>query len=441
MAPLLMESCPFKGVRFAEAPTGQLRWEPPVPFVSAENQNATVLGPSCLQQFRFVGSAFTQALFNNPPPASEDEDCLFSNVWTAAVNSTDSEKKPVFFWIYGGSFIFGTGSLPLYDGFSLASNQDVVVVTINYRTNVFGFTGSEDLPITQNNLGLLDQELALEWVQQNIAQFGGDPDKVTIVGESAGSGSVGLAIVCDRVHTPFRAGIMLSVTPVSMSGVSSFTSFDTFAAAVGCTQDPGSARLDCLKQVPGSTIRNFTNGPDSGTFGPIVKHVAVFTNPFERLRAASTAGVPLIIGNLEDDGTLFAVGIMNLTAFAAEIPGNPVTPEYVRSLYPGLNDSMVIASSLRDASFRCPVELWSAALTDSGVSNVFRYTYGAVFADLKKFPGAGAWHSSESMFRKIALSAIPDQRTAIQQSVCCSELLIDLPPPLQKSSGPAPSKR
>ncbi|KAJ6573286.1 hypothetical protein B0H10DRAFT_2168600 [Mycena sp. CBHHK59/15] len=130
----------------------------------------------------------------------------------------------------------------------------------------------------------------------------------------------------------------------------------------------------------------------------LVSGLASTPNPFERLRAASTARVPLIIGNLEDDGALFAVGITNLTAVAAEIPGNPVTPEYVRSLYPGLNDSMVITSSL-------PVELWSAVLTGSGVSNAFRYTsgefLGAVFADMQKFPGAGAWHSSESIFQVV----------------------------------------
>ncbi|KAI0030912.1 Carboxylesterase, partial [Vararia minispora EC-137] len=106
---------------------------------------------------------------------------------------------------------FGSGSLPLYDGTSMAKNQDVIVVTFNYRTNVFGFPSSHDLPLTGNNLGYLDQELALKWVQDNIVMFGGDPTKVTIMGQSAGAQSVSDAIVR---HTPsgapFRAGIMLS---------------------------------------------------------------------------------------------------------------------------------------------------------------------------------------------------------------------------------------
>ncbi|KAJ6582340.1 Alpha/Beta hydrolase protein [Mycena capillaripes] len=371
----------FKGVRFGQAPTGQLRWQPPVPFISARAHNATVLAPSCVQQFPFATSAFTQAIFNNPPPASENEDCLFLNVWAP---STDTkEKKPVLFWLYGGGLIFGTASLPGYDGTSLASNQNIVVVTINYRTNIFGFPASRDIPIAENNLGFLDQELALRWVQLNIAQFGGDPEKVTIMGQSAGAASVGLAIVRDRVNTPFRAGIMLSGAPTSSSPVPSFDAFDGFAEAVGCSQTPGLARLECLKKVPAAEIRNFTNGPLSGSFGPVVDNVTTFTNPLERIRAGITANVPIILGNMENDGSAFALGMTNLTAFLeGEIPDIKISPDLVRSLYPGENDTEVISDSLRDTGFRCPDELWASAVTGAGVSSVFRYTYGA-------------WHSSE----------------------------------------------
>ncbi|KAJ6603196.1 Carboxylesterase family-domain-containing protein [Mycena vulgaris] len=410
----------FKGVRFAQAPTGQRRWEPPVPFVSIAAQNATVLAPSCIQQFSFATSAFTQFVFNNPPPASENEDCLFLNVWAPATKT--NEKKPVVVWIYGGlvyvvlkmvginndvhrGLMFGTASLPGYDGTSLAADQDLVVVTFNYRTNIFGFPSSGDLPIIQNNLGFLDQELALQWVQLNIAQFGGDPNKVTIMGQSAGAQSVGEAIVRDRVKTPFRAGIMLSGAPFSSSPIPSFAPFNTFATAVGCSQTPGPARLNCLKAVPAATIRNFTNGPLSGTFVPVVDNITAFANPIERLRAGNSARVPIVLGTTENDGTVFTLGVTNLTSFlGAEIPipGITIPPDLVRSLYTGQNDSIVIADTFRDLAFRCPDELWGAAVTSAGES-VFRYSYGrslkdvqgAVFADLQKFPGAGAWHSSE----------------------------------------------
>ncbi|KAJ7625787.1 Carboxylesterase [Roridomyces roridus] len=385
----------FKGVRFGQAPVGQLRWEPPVPFVSAQAQNVTTLGPACLQQFAFATSAFTQSVFNNPPPASENEDCLFLNVWAP---STDTkEKKPVVLWLFGGGLNFGTGSLPGYDGTSLALNQDIVVVTINYRTNVFGFPSSPDLPLAQNNLGFLDQELALDWVQLNIAQFGGDPRQVTIMGQSAGSVSVASAIVRNRVNATFRAGVLLSGVPVSSPVTPSFTSFNGFATAVGCSQSPGPARLECLRRVPALTIRNFTNGPLSGSFGPVTDNVTAFADPFARIRDGSAAKVPILLGNMQDDGSAFTVGMTNLTAFLeGELPGAAVSPDFVRSLYPtAQNDSQVIIDSLTDLMFRCPADLWSAATVNAGFSSVFRYSYGAVFADLQKFPDAGAWHSSE----------------------------------------------
>ncbi|KAJ7085009.1 Carboxylesterase [Mycena crocata] len=384
----------FMGVRFAQAPIGQLRWKPPAPFVSTSAQNTTVLSPGCIQQFAFATSEATQSLFNDPPPASEDEDCLFLNIWAPSTNTT--VKKPVLFYIYGGGFNFGTASVPMFDGTSLAANQDIVVVTINYRLNVFGFPSSEDLPLAQNNLGILDQEMALQWVQQNIGHFGGDSSKVTIMGQSAGGLSVGQAIVRDRIDTPFRAGVLLSGAPTASSPALSFASFDAFATEFGCSQNPGEERLDCLRQVPASTIRNFTNGPQGGVFGTLVDNATIFANPLERLRAGNTAKVPIMLGELKDDASFFVVGMTNLTAFLdGMFPGSNIDADFVRSLYPGQNDTQIIQDAFRDWAGRCPDKLWSEAMTGVGQSSVFRYTYGAVFADLQRFPGAGAWHSSE----------------------------------------------
>ncbi|KAJ7271070.1 Carboxylesterase [Mycena rebaudengoi] len=382
----------FKGIRFAQPATGLLRWEPPVPFVSTRLQNASGLGPSCVQQFSFASSDFVQSLFNNPPPP-ENEDCLFINVWAP---SSVKQALPVLVWIYGGGLAFGTASLAGYDGTSLATSQGIIVVTFNYRTNVFGFPGSPDLPLEQNNLGFLDQELAFIWVQKNIARFGGDPRKVTIMGQSAGSLSVADAI---QRHTPdkapFRAGIMLSGAAVSVDPTPSFTSFNNFSTAVGCKQAPGPSRLACLKRVPTSVIRNYTNGPASGSFRPVSDGVTAFSNPLSRIRTGLTARVPFIIGNMADDGSLSALGMMNLPQLLSTLFGGQVTADQVRPLYPGLNDSMIISEIFTGRAFQCPAQLWSNAAVGAGVSNVFRYTYGAVFADLQKFPGAGAWHSSE----------------------------------------------
>ncbi|KAJ7253681.1 Carboxylesterase [Mycena haematopus] len=370
----------FKGIRFGHPTSGELRWEPPVPFTSIALQNVTELGPACVQQFPFgpPSGAFAEFLFNNPAdPPQESEDCLFLNVWAP----TSAGKKPVLVWIYGGSLAFGTASLPFYDGASLASNQDIVVVTFNYRTNVFGFPGSPELPLSSNNIGFLDQELAFKWVRDNIAQFNGDPLKVTIMGQSAGAESVGTALTR---HTPsdapFRAGILLSGAQCSTSPVPSFEAFNTFAAAMGCQQEPGPARLSCLKQVPATTIRNFTNSQSSPTFGPLVDNTTFFADPLERIRTGLTARVPFLIGNMQDDGSFFALGQPDLadwlnTTFA----GVPLTPALVRSLYtPGLTDPQVISEILKDFLFQCPAQLWSTAAVSAGISNVYRYEYGNI---------------------------------------------------------------
>ncbi|KAJ7022064.1 Alpha/Beta hydrolase protein [Mycena alexandri] len=383
----------FKGVRFAQPPTGQLRWEAPVPFISPALQTATTLGPSCLQQFPFASSQVDQLLFNNPPPP-ESEDCLFLNVWTPALNFT--QKLPVLVWLYGGALDFGTASLPTYDGTSFATNQGVVVVSFNYRTNVFGFPGSPDLPLAGNNLGFLDQELALQWVQQNIARFGGDPKQVTIMGQSAGAQSASYAIQRHSpADAPFRAAIMLSGAQVTTLALTPFAAFNNFSVAVGCGIITGPVRLACLKQVSATVIRNFTNGPTGGTFAPVVDDVTLFADPLERIRTGLTARVPFIIGNTQNDGTAFAVGLTDLNAFLQTTGGGLITAAEVRPLYPGLNDTVIIQEIIKDVEFLCPAQLWSAAAVGAGVTNVYRYSYGPVFADLQIIPGLGAWHSSE----------------------------------------------
>ncbi|KAK1216288.1 hypothetical protein PQX77_021097 [Marasmius sp. AFHP31] len=386
----------FKGIRYGLSPTGDRRWEPPSPFTSTAAQDATKLGPSCIQQFAFATANFSRAIFNNPPPP-EAEDCLLLNVW--APSGSLSNKKAVVVWIHGGGLTFGTASLPTYDGTSVALNQDIVAVTINYRTNVFGFPAAPDLPVRGQNLGFLDQELALQWVQQNIANFGGDPGKVTIMGQSAGGLSVSTALARhSEYNPPFRAAILLSGN-IGQLG-SKQTAFNEFASAVGCTQDPGPARLACLKAVPASTISTFVNGPDSGSFGSVtIDNFTAFDHPVNRIVAKKTARVPIFIGNTKDDGSLFAfqLGSMaNLTAFLQAEFGGAVSEAVVRALYPGQQSvQKVIADVIRDYIFQCPAGLWAGATVASGVTDVYRYIYGAVFPDEQLFPGAGAPHAGE----------------------------------------------
>ncbi len=177
----------YKGIPYAAPPVGALRWKEPQPAASWSGvKSATEFGQQCVQEPYAPSSPYYQ------PPRPTGEDCLSLNVWTAAKSA--GERRPVMVWIHGGGYTRGTGSTPTYDGEPLAL-KGTVVVTINYRLGIFGFLAHPELTKesthhSSGNYGLLDQVAALQWVQKNIAAFGGDPKRVTIFGESAGSSAV-----------------------------------------------------------------------------------------------------------------------------------------------------------------------------------------------------------------------------------------------------------
>src|SRR5438046_3118428 len=192
----------FKGIPFAAAPIGRLRWRAPQPAAKWTGvRSADTFGNVCVQP-KGVGRLNVSVDLPDSPAASED--CLYLNVWTAA--QSPSERRPVMFWIFGGAYTEGAGSSPHNDGQALA-RQGAVVVTVNYRLGPFGFFSHPELTkesghAASGNQALMDTLAALKWVQTNIAAFGGDPRNVTIFGESAGA-----AIAAALVGSPHTAGL------------------------------------------------------------------------------------------------------------------------------------------------------------------------------------------------------------------------------------------
>ncbi|KAF2122941.1 Alpha/Beta hydrolase protein [Lophiotrema nucula] len=330
----------FNGIPFAQPPTGQLRLKPPQPLISAIGSVDGTATPKACPQFFFSvddGSIPTDALgtiLNTPlfqTVTNAGEDCLTINVQRPA-GTTSSSKLPVLFWIFGGGFELG--STQMYDGTSLvkesvSDGKPIIFVAVNYRVGGFGFLpGKEILADGSANLGLLDQRLGLQWTADNIASFGGDPTKVTIWGESAGSISVlDQMALYDGDNTYkgkplFRAGIMNSgsIVPADpVDGTKGQAIYNEVVAAAGCSSK--SDTLACLRSADYTTFLNAANSvPGILSFNTVALSylprpdgTALTDSPDRLIQAGKYAKIPFIVGDQEDEGTLFALFTSNLT--------------------------------------------------------------------------------------------------------------------------------
>ena len=294
----------YLGIPFAKPPLGKLRWAPPQPAEAWTGvRSATTFGPRAVQAPVFGDMAFRSD--------GMSEDCLYLNVWTP--DSKGQDALPVLVYFYGGGFVAGDGSEPRYDGESMAK-EGIVAVTVNYRLNIFGFLAHPDLSAESDygasgNYGLLDQQAALQWVHDNIAAFGGDPERVTIAGESAGSVSVSVQMASPLSRDLIAgaigesgAGIQPTLAPVPLAQAEQ--EGRTFAEQAGY---PSIEELRAL-----STAEVYRLYTASGRFGfPLVVdgHLIPKTLP-EIFAAGEQAQVPLLVGwnSAEIPGMAFMQG-------------------------------------------------------------------------------------------------------------------------------------
>ncbi|KAL9068184.1 MAG: hypothetical protein Q9157_006574 [Trypethelium eluteriae] len=389
----------FLGIEFAQSPPE--RFSPPSrPVGSTTARNATQFTAACTQQFVYPLAAreFTLSVFNLANPA-ESEDCLYLNVYAPSTPPPPGGRA-VLFWIYGGSLEFGTAMQPAYDGSMFAAYQDVILVAPNYRTNVFGFPNSPELPQTGQNLGFLDQRFALDWVQRNIHAFGGDPTKVTIFGESAGAFSVDALLTSFPKNStpPFRGAILESgqISYRAAPEAPSTPSWDTLAAMLNCT---GTSNLTCIRAAPATTIKNIIEMQEL-VFNPVADNVTLVSNPAQMRLSGNIVNIPVLSGTNAQEGRVFEVGQTNVTQYVQTTFGAiPGLPEQIEAAYPigqnGLNsDYDVISQIFTEVEFQCSDALFANATASVGIPS-WRYYYNASFPDAQPYNFLGVYHSSE----------------------------------------------
>jgi len=290
----------FKGLPFAAPPVGPLRWRPPAPVALwAGVRSADVFGPASMQ-----GIVFDDI---DPTLTGVSEDCLYLNVWTPS--EAGAESLPVFVWIHGGGFAVGSGAEPRYDGGALAA-RGIVVVTVNHRLNALGFLAHPDLTResgdgASGNYGLLDLIAALRWVARNIAVFGGDPAKVTIGGESAGSMAVSALMASPRAKGLFRAAIGESGALFASPTRSVHDLKTAEAVGVEFASKLGVSSLGGLRALAPEAI--LAAAPGVGFF-PIIDSYVLPRPLSESFAMAASNDVPLLAGWNKDEGFNFDVG-------------------------------------------------------------------------------------------------------------------------------------
>lgn len=354
--------------------------------------------------------------YDNPPfeiPLSQSTSCLFLNVFAPA----GANLLPVMFWIYGGSLQTGASNFFYYNGTSIAANQDVVVVTINYRTNVFGFSNSPYLLDNNphyNNAGFYDQRLALQWVQENIKSFGGDPNQITIFGESAGASSVAQLLSLPPTLAsgakPYAGAIMESyaVNQHNLPGQDSSTDWNKLAQTLGCTGTDQQIFTCVQGQPPGAIEAAVVSG--SLSFKPIIDNITCVNSIKDGVEPL--INVPVMIGTNANEAELFLLAAFDAyagestvdtlaAAFGDLFPGSengtPIATAIANDVYKITGDASVavLSRAATDFLFTCPSRAFAQYLISQDYP-VWRYWYDASFPNTDGgIPGSLAYHASE----------------------------------------------
>ncbi|KAL7619927.1 hypothetical protein AAE478_010474 [Parahypoxylon ruwenzoriense] len=384
----------FRNIPYAEPPVGKLRWKPPVPLPPSQTHRYAHRFPASCPQYLtsrlslwnsnitdFSIRTGDQSHSAGEMAQTTAEDCLSLAIWTP-INATSQDKLPVGLFLPGGSFKGGGIDAPYHDPAGWVDrSQKHIMVIINYRVNIFGFPNAAGLE--DQNLGILDQRLALEWVYSNIEAFGGDPKRITVWGHSAGGVATDVLNFA-YYDNPLAAGFFLmsgtAMRTFAQGDNALQTNFTYVAKELGCDfPDDPRAELECMRQVPVNLITNFvghhTDDRNSPRlfFRPIADDKVIFKNYTERAQQGLISKIPALVSDTANEqSSLIAYPIDNLLA--------------------GPDMSQVDQGTLDD--FICPafnssnVRVWNNLIT-------YRYQYIGTFPNLTPFSWMGAYHGAD----------------------------------------------
>ncbi|CAN5789861.1 carboxylesterase family protein [soil metagenome] len=404
----------FKGIPFAEPPVGNLRWKAPQP---AKNWTGVLkadkFGPQAMQKYIFSDMQFRSN--------GVSEDCLYLNVWTPAKSATD--HLPVLVYFYGGGFIAGDGSEYRYDGESMA-RHGIIAITVNYRLGVFGFMAhpeltKESMHHASGNYGLMDQSAALKWVQQNIAAFGGDPKKITIAGESAGSYSVSAQMASPLSKNIIAGAIGESGSLLGKQSTVSLTEAEEVGSKFAKTI--GVETLAALRAMPADKLLDEVSKPGMGRFPVAVDGYFFPKPPVEIYASRQQAQVPLLAGwNSEENNYRSVLGNADATTEnykkAIEKMYNKNAAD-ILSFYKVNSDEDVkqVATDLASDRFiGFGTWKWSDVQSKTSSQPVYRYMYARprpiMRADVGKPDATGSTGASHSAEIEYAMGNLPTNR-------------------------------
>jgi para-nitrobenzyl esterase len=384
----------YKGIPFAAAPVGDLRWKAPQPALPWKGiRKCVAFGPSPMQPkpvpFLFLGPEFVV------PQEPLSEDCLYLNVWTAA--RSPKEKRPVLVWIYGGGFVTGGAAAPGYSGEALAK-QGIVFVSFNYRLGIFGFLShpwltAESPHHSSGNYALMDQIAALNWVKKNIVAFGGDPEHITIAGQSAGSASVNCLLASPLARGLFRGAIAESGSLVLENPLLRMRSLEEAEKEGDRT----------AKKLNVSTLKDFRalsavelQQKAAAFYSPITDGYVMPVSVADAYKKSMQTHVPFITGWNADEG--FLLGINSRENFAKQDKDFGADSNHFKKYFPSDTDSESIASQIALSvakTIGVPEYVWALKQNENNSAKTFLYQFTRkppAEGDKKRF---GAYHTAE----------------------------------------------